>query len=337
MSPNVEIIAELAQGFEGRPEQARLLLRAAATAGADAAKYQLVYADELAAPDYKYYDLFRSLEMDDAVWAGLAADASSLGIQLQLDVFGPRSLELADRIGAAAIKLHATDLSNIGLLRAVAASRARRVLLGAGGAHASEIGTALEVLAAKPVVVLLGFQAYPTPDDTNQIARVTDLATRLRHAHSNLQVGFADHCAPDLPLRNALAATAIGAGARVIEKHLTLGRAMRLEDHEAALNPDEFAEFVRVVRACVSAIGESSAADDFGMSPSEHGYRVMIRRHVVASRDLPAGTVIAAADVTLKRTAAPEAVMDPRDALGRMLTADLQKDAPVLAAHLATP
>jgi hypothetical protein len=44
----VQIIAELAQGFEGRPEQARLLLRAAAAAGADAAKYQLVYADELA-------------------------------------------------------------------------------------------------------------------------------------------------------------------------------------------------------------------------------------------------------------------------------------------------
>jgi N,N'-diacetyllegionaminate synthase len=65
----IEIIAELAQGFEGRPEQARLLMKAAASAGADAAKYQLVYADELATPDYKYYDLFRSLEMPDDVWA----------------------------------------------------------------------------------------------------------------------------------------------------------------------------------------------------------------------------------------------------------------------------
>jgi N,N'-diacetyllegionaminate synthase len=69
---NVEIIAELAQGFEGKPEQARLLLKAAAAAGADAAKFQLVYADELATPDYKYYELFRSLEMDDAIWAGLS-------------------------------------------------------------------------------------------------------------------------------------------------------------------------------------------------------------------------------------------------------------------------
>ncbi|VUX54991.1 protein of unknown function [uncultured Woeseiaceae bacterium] len=46
----LEIIAELGQGFEGKPEQARLLINAAAKAGADAAKYQLVYADELATP-----------------------------------------------------------------------------------------------------------------------------------------------------------------------------------------------------------------------------------------------------------------------------------------------
>ena len=51
----IEVIAELAQGFEGRPDQARLLLQAAASAGADAAKFQLIYADELAAPDYRHW------------------------------------------------------------------------------------------------------------------------------------------------------------------------------------------------------------------------------------------------------------------------------------------
>ena len=58
----VEIVAELAQGFEGCPEQAtKLLVKAAAKAGADAAKFQLVYADELATPDYEYYEsVFKS-------------------------------------------------------------------------------------------------------------------------------------------------------------------------------------------------------------------------------------------------------------------------------------
>mgnify|MGYP006100741037 FL=1 len=61
----VEIVAELAQGFEGSLEQTKLLVKAAAKAGANAAKFQLVYADELATPDYQYYDLFTDLEMTD--------------------------------------------------------------------------------------------------------------------------------------------------------------------------------------------------------------------------------------------------------------------------------
>lgn len=333
--PNVEIIAELAQGFEGRPEQARLLMKAAASAGADAAKYQVVYADELATPDYKYYELFTSLEMCDETWESLAAYATELGIQLHLDIFGTRSLQLAERVGAAAIKLHATDLANLGLLRDVADSSADRVLLGAGGAYAGEIESALTILAAKPVVVLLGFQGYPTPDAANQIARVARLADRLPRVHSNAHIGFADHAAPEVPLRYALAAAAIGAGATVVEKHLTLGRGMKLEDHESALNPDEFSEFVQVIRGCALSIGTATDADDFGMSDEEGRYRSMIRRHVVASRSLPVGTTLAPADLALKRTSATQAVMDPRETYKKTLTRDVKKNAPILPANIA--
>jgi len=332
---DVQIVAELAQGFEGRPEQARLLMKAASAAGADAAKFQLVYADELAAPDYKYYDLFRSLEMDDRVWEDLAAYGTELGIGLQLDIFGRRSLALATRIGAAAIKLHGTDIANRGLLGEVADSSAQLVLLGAGGSHAGELDEALNVLSAKSVVVLLGFQGYPTPDAANQIARVRALSDRFRQSHPRVRIGFADHAAPESPLSYALAAAAVGAGATVIEKHLTLGRIMKLEDHESALNPDEFLEFVTAVRGSALAMGVSTDAEDFGMSESEHGYRVMIRRHVVAAHDLPAGTVLTPEDLVLKRTSATDAVTDMRRGYGLTVKRAVVKDTPLLASDIA--
>ena len=305
-------------------------MKAAATAGADAAKYQLVYADELAAPDYKHYELFKSLEMPDEVWQDLSAYASELGIQLHLDIFGSRSLELAGRIGAGAIKLHATDLANVGLLGEVARSRAPRVLLGAGGAHAGELEEALRILGSKPVVILLGFQSYPTPDDMNQIARVRFLAEGKATNHPNVRVGFADHAGPDTPFRYALAATAVGAGATVIEKHLTLGRIMQMEDHESALNPDEFLEFTRVVHTCAQAVGVTTDADDFGMSEPEKGYRTTIRRHVVTGRPLAKGSALAPADLVLKRTSAALAVTELRQAYRKTLKRDLGKDAPIL-------
>jgi len=332
--PAVEIIAELAQGFEGRPDQARLLLQAAAAAGADAAKFQMIFADELAAPDYKHYPLFQTLEMSDDVWRSLADRARDLGIELQVDIFGMRSLALAETLGLGAVKLHPTDVANRGLLEAVAASSARRVLLGAGGTHAGELDAALAILTGKPVVVLLGFQTYPTPDEANHISRVALLASRLRASHPNVSIGFADHAAPESPLRYALAATALGAGATVIEKHLTLGRSMKLEDHESALNPDEFAEFVSTLRGCALAIGAGQPSGDFGMSEAETGYRTAIRRHVVAARPLPAGTRLTPADVCLKRTSAEQPLTDLALAYHQTITRDVAANAPVLAADL---
>jgi len=330
----LEIIAELAQGFEGCPDQARLLVKAAAAAGADAAKLQLVYADELATPDYKHYALFRTLEMADEVWDRLAVSARQWGIALQLDIFGSRSLQLAERVGVDAIKLHPTDIANVGLLEEVARSRVSRVLLGAGGAHMAELTGALNLLNGKQVVVLLGFQGYPTPTEANQIARVRALAEKLSCRYPHAVVGFADHALPDSPLRCALAAAALGAGARVVEKHLTLGQVMKMEDHESALNPDEFAEFARVLRSCDEAIGETEEAEDFGMSQSEKDYRKTIRRHVVSTRSLAKNSFLTPADLTLKRTSAENPLVDLVQAYRKRVRIDLAANAPVTTTEL---
>ena len=60
---SLKIIAEIAQGYEGNLTQSKLFIKAAAFSGADLVKFQLVYADELCTKDYKYYDLFKSLEI----------------------------------------------------------------------------------------------------------------------------------------------------------------------------------------------------------------------------------------------------------------------------------
>ncbi len=331
---SIEIIAELAQGFEGNPEQSRLLMRAAVSSGASAAKYQMVYADELATPDYEHYNLFKSLEMPDDVWQHLALLALDLGIELQIDVFGTRSLHLAEKIGVKTIKLHGTDIANIGLLNEVANSSIKKVLLGAGGAYLAELDMALEILSKKQVIILLGFQGYPTLTSDNQISRVALLANRFKDSSQEVAIGFADHAEQNTPLKYALAAAAIGAGARVLEKHLTLGKVMKLEDYESALNPDEFLEFTQTMQECYSAMGVSSLIEDFGMSNGEQEYRKKIRRHVVASRNLELGTVISPNDLGLKRTSAKHIVTDIGKVYNLKLKKSLAHNQPITFAHL---
>lgn len=316
----IEIIAELAQGFEGDPSYAHLLLKAAAKAGANAAKFQLVYADELATQDYKYYDLFKDLEMEDQVWKDLRDTSKNLGLELHVDVFGPKSLELAENLNLTSIKLHGTDTTNLGFLERVAQSSIPRVFLGAGGAHWSEIKCALDVLKSKNVVIMLGFQGYPTPTAANHISRIPVLAGLL-NAHSfEARVGFSEHADPTSNLSHTLTCAALGAGVRIVEKHLTLGRNMEMEDFEAALNPDEFSEFCVTVRETATAIHGCTDKDDFGMSQSEKEYRHAIRRHVIACGPIKAGTAISPDMVELKRSSEAKPIYDITSTYDKVLT-----------------
>lgn len=326
----IEIIAELAQGYEGKPQQAAALIAAAAAAGADAAKLQLVYASELGVPGYKYYELFKTLEMPDAAWGDLADLSRQKNIALHLDIFGRRSLALAERVGAAAIKVHGTDMANEGLLNDVAKSSIPRVLLACGGAMRGEIERAMKILDGKWVVLLFGFQGYPTPNAANQISRLREYTSQVAVSGGTLAVGFADHAPVDQALRFAVPATAIGAGATVLEKHLTLAQVMRLEDHEAALNPDDFADFVALMRSCEEALGTNAKMDeDFGMDATEAGYRRMVRKHVVAVRSLPAGAVLMPEDLALKRTSATEALDEIAAVYGKRLAKSIEADQPI--------
>jgi N,N'-diacetyllegionaminate synthase len=327
-TPPLKIIAELAQGFEGNAKLASLLIRAAARAGADGAKFQMVFADELATPDYEHYKLFQSLEMPADTWQVLLDEARTQNIELEIEVFGRRSLALAQEIGVQTIKLHGTDIANPRLLSDVAASSIPNVMLGAGGSLQCEIDTALEVLAGKQVILFLGFQGYPTPTDGNQIDRVRLLSRRYID-RSNVSLGFADHADPTNSLRFALASAAVGAGARVIEKHLTLGRNMELEDFESALNPDEFQEFVTLLHSVATGVGVARDTSDFGMSKAEVGYRQWIRRHVVAARELSSGQLLAPEDLVLKRSNSSEPLTDMKLSLGKVLVRDIACNTPL--------
>ena len=330
----LQIIAEFAQGFEGEYFQARMLLRAAAAAQATAGKFQLVFADELATQDYKYYGLFKSLEMPHDSWLLLSEYAKELGLELHLDVFGERSLQLAESIGASAIKLHPTDLNNVALLDAVGKCGVREIYIGAGGASEEEIALALGMMKDKSVTLVLGFQGYPTNTQDNHIGRLN--AWKMAFSdHKKVKFGFADHSAPETRLAWGLSAMSIMAGATALEKHLTLAAAMKLEDYESALEPNAFSDFVVDMNQCLEAIGQSTSAGRFGMSQSELQYRQMIRRHVVANTDLKAGTDLKASHLVLKRTAESNPIMDLGSVIGKVLRQSVKAGQALTLGHIS--
>lgn len=311
----VTVVAEAAQGFEGDLTLARLLVRGAAAAGADVVKLQLVYAAELTTPAHRHHALFRDLELSDADWQAIAAEARAERIGMAFDVFGPRSLALALACGADAVKIHASDVFNDELVDA-ALRGAPHLYLSTGGVRPDELAPLIERCApfAAKVTLLYGFQAEPTPAGANRMARLGV----LRRQFPNVGLGFMDHTDGAIDDAGWLAALALPYGVRLIEKHITLDRALEIEDFLSAVAPREFQAYVSRLRTAEDAIG----SDDLALSAAEEEYRGKALKVAVAARDLPIGAVVRADDIALLRTpleAGRSAIVRRSDAVGRRL------------------
>jgi len=319
----VQIIAEAAQGYEGDATQARLLVRAAARAGADAVKFQLVYADEIATPNYRYYGLFRNLEMAPETWHRLADDAKAEGIRLYLDVYGDRSLREAVKLGAQGLKISTTDFGNSRLVGA-ALETGLPLLISIGGITTDELAGFLvehRITAEHAVCFLHGFQAEPTPVEANNLRKLAALRARFPGYH----FGFMDHSDGSGDDGLSISLLAVSLGAESIEKHITLDRVLELEDYVSALPPGRFRNYTRQLRRLESALGTESVE----LSPIEYEYRRKSMKVVVAGRMLQQGHEIGMEDVCLKRAAYSEpdkSVLLDRieEAVGRVLTVDVQ-------------
>ncbi len=313
------IIAEAAQGFEGNKDVSKLLVRSAAAAGADAIKFQLVYADDLAEKGYEYYDLFKSLEMPDEDWLEVRDLARKLNVDFVLDLFGPESIRLAKTIKADGVKIHSTCFFDEAFIKSVL-DLGTAVYLSAGGIRFDEVEMALkkfEFRKSKNFVLMYGFQSEPTPVESNNLARIPALREKL----GVKDVGFMDHSDGDGPHTTSLSAVAVGLGVRVFEKHITLDRGLQMEDYVSALGVRDFAAYVRSIRELCTAMGTASLE----LTEAEEKYRGRAIKRVVAKKDMQPGAVLDMDAIKLSRASNMAGAFKLEEILGRKLSAPVKK------------
>ncbi len=288
-----EIIAEIAQGYEGKPLLAELLVKGAILAGADAVKIQMVYADELCVPSYPYFGLFRSLEMKESVWQELVKAVHNAKRKIYFDIYGEKSLRIAKKLKADGIKISATDFYNTDLIKE-ALKTFPKVFVSASGVPYEDLLSLVNSVTNKRKLTLMhGFQAEPTETPDNNLMRIGKLKTTFQ----DVSVGFMDHSAGSGDEAIYLPLMALGQGVSCIEKHITLEYSLQIEDYISALSVDRFKEFVTIVRKMEPALGSVA----FELIDKEVLYKKRAGKVVVAIRDLKKGQLIQKTDITLKR------------------------------------
>lgn len=326
------IIAEVAQGYEGKEAYCHLYVDAAARAQADAVKFQIVYADDVAEPGYQYYEWYKTLEMPLETWKRFRLRARELDVRFFCDVSGSRALELAAELDTDGIKIHAANFFNRALIRR-AFDVTDHVFISLGGIFENEIAGLIQDLSDWAVTsrttLLYGFQAEPTPVGKSSLNRLA----LLKQQYPGIEVGYLDHTAGDGPDSHTVSAMAIALGADWVEKHITLSRHLEIEDFASALEPDEFTEFVASMRRLATALGPMTT----DLSDDEQAYRDKAVKKLLTKKDLAAGEVLADSDLDYRRSgriASFSGFHNPADVVGRKLGQSLEAGTPILAEHL---
>jgi N-acetylneuraminate synthase len=297
----VFVIAEIGNNHNGDVDRAFALVEAAAAAGADCAKFQMrtldrVYRarslagreDDLAV-EYTL-DILRRFELPIEAHARLKARCEALGMTYLCTPWDPASAAHLVRIGVEGFKVASADMTNRPLLAELAAT-GRPLIVSTGMWTRPEIeGTVAFLNGRQAAFALLHCQStYPAAFANLQLR----FLETLRRIHPI--VGYSGH-------ERGTAATlaAVGLGAQLVERHITLDRGLEGPDHAASLEPADFGRLVEGIREIEQALGPAAAwTGDKRLSQGELINRENLAKSLVAARDLQPGDVVAEGDVAV--------------------------------------
>jgi sialic acid synthase SpsE len=324
----VYVIAEAGANHNRDKGVARELIEVAAAAGADAVKFQTYSGARLYSsktPQFEYLkgvtDRSPSDYLEDISlpreWQGeLAEHARGLGLHFFSTPFDHDAVAELAALNVPVFKVASFEIVDLPLIRRIG-EEGLPVLLSTGMAVMGEIEEALQTAreAGAPAVGLMQCTSlYPAPPEQANLAAMET----MRRAFG-VPVGLSDHT-----LGTAVPIAAAALGAAFIEKHFTLDRSMPGPDHPHALEPDELNEMVEGVRTARAALGDGIK---HGPSAEESAEMyTLARRSLIVTRPLPAGTVLEANMLTVKRPGfgIPPKYMEL--VIGRALTREADAD-----------
>lgn len=297
------IIAEAGVNHDGDLAEAVRLIDVAARAGADAVKFQTFVAEQLVtadAPSASYQrsapgsrrtqlEMLRPLELSAADHRDLAACCRERGIMFLSTPFDEGSVDLLDDLGIPAFKIASGDITNLPLLAHVA-RKGKPIILSTGMSTLVDVETAVRTIRDSHdigIALLHCVSRYPAQPREVNLRAMQTMVERF-----GVPVGYSDHT-----LGAAVPLASVALGACILEKHLTTDRGRVGPDHSASMEPDEFADLVRSVRAVEVALGHGRKEP----VPSEAEIAAVARKSLVSARDIPSGVALTADLIACKR------------------------------------
>ncbi len=253
------IIAEIGINHNGDLDLAKAMIDAAVDAGVDAVKFQKRTPEVCTPPEQQkqmretpwgyitYLEYRYKVEFGEDEYREIDRYCKEKGIDWFASVWDEESVDFMEAFAPVAYKIPSAALTDHGLLRKARAT-GRPVIISTGMSTMAQIHAAVDdVLGRENLGIMHATSAYPCePDELN-----LRMIQTLRDAFPNVPIGYSGHEVGLVP-----SAVAVALGASMVERHLTLDRAMWGSDQAASVEPGGFRKLVKYIRVTEAALGD---------------------------------------------------------------------------------
>src|SRR5512139_2118018 len=252
------VIAEIGINHNGDLGIAKQMIDAAVHAGVDAVKFQK-RTPEIATPleqqkqmretpwgyitylDYRY-----KVEFTEEQYCEIEKHCKSKGIAWMVSVWDEPSVDFMEKFDTPAYKIPSASLTDTRLIRKARAT-GKPLILSSGMSTMEQIRKGVEVAGQENLVLMHCTSTYPCePEELN-----LKMVQTLRSEFPSIPIGYSGHEVGLVP-----SAVAVAFGACMIERHLTLDRAMWGSDQAASVEPGGFERLVKYIRVTEASLGD---------------------------------------------------------------------------------
>ncbi len=255
-----------------------------------------------------------ALELSDEEHYEVYKYAKSLGLEFVETLCAKGCLSMLKLFTPDYLKVASRDLTNLPLLAAMAETKIP-IILSTGMAGKKELDDALSVITRyhSDISILHCVSQYPThPDNLN-----LNTILYLKEHYPQYHIGFSDHT-----IGISAPVVAVGMGAEIVEKHITIDRHMKGTDQAGSLGPDGVNRMLRDIRICEKWLGTKDLYIDKSVAAS----KVKLERSIATLRDFKKGEVIKEEDLHMLSPGDGFKWSQLSEVVGKKLLVDIPKN-----------
>jgi N-acetylneuraminate synthase len=251
------MVAEVGINHNGDLDIARRLIDAALHAGVDAVKFQKRTPELCVPPEQRgqmretpwgyitYLEYRRRVEFDATAYAEIDHHCRARGIPWFVSVWDEPSVDMMEAFDLPCYKIPSASLTDHSLLRRLGRT-GKPLILSTGMSTMEQIHVAVEVLNVQNLIITHATSTYPCEPGELNLRMIESLRGSFP-----CPIGYSGHEVGLIP-----SVVAVALGASLVERHITLDRAMWGSDQAASVEPGGFERLVKYIRVTEQSLGD---------------------------------------------------------------------------------